>query len=124
VPLESPLTVEGEQFVRTTTDVADSIRVNGRVPSAVWLGSRAVPPEAFLRSLALVAIDMADGKPMPATVEIKPARLKSAEHVADDNPNLWKWVIFPANFRAPNVMALAKREAWTLKPAIRNDAAR
>ena len=58
----------------------------------------------------------------PATIEIKPARLASAKYVADDNPNLWKWVIFPPNFRAPNVMALAKRQAWTLKPAIRNDA--
>ncbi len=123
VSLDSPIKVEGEQFLRTTADVADSIRVNDRVPSAVWLGSRAVPPEAFLRSLALVAIDLADGKPMPETIEIKPAKLKSAEHVADDNPNLWKWVIFPPNFHAPNVMALAKREAWTLKPAIRNDAA-
>jgi hypothetical protein len=123
VSLDSPITVEGEQFLRTTADVADSIRVNGRVPSAVWLGSRAVPPEAFLRSLALVAVDMTDGKPVPETIEIKPTRLKSAEHVANDDPGLWKWVIFPPNFRAPNVMALAKREAWTLKPAIRSDAA-
>ncbi|HKD38437.1 MAG TPA: hypothetical protein VKB78_16605 [Pirellulales bacterium] len=123
VTLDSPITVEGEQFLRTTADVADSIRVNGRVPSAVWLGSRAVPPEAFLRSLALIAIDLADGKPVPETIEVKPARLKSAEHVANDDPGLWKWVIFPPNFHAPNVMALAKREAWTLKPAIRNDQA-
>jgi hypothetical protein len=122
-PLEAPITVEGEQFLRTTADVADSIRANRRIPSAVWLGSRAVPPEAFLRSLALVAADMADGKPIPATIEIKPTQLRSSQHVADDNPKLWGWVIFPPNFRAPNVMALAKREAWTLKPAIRNDAA-
>jgi hypothetical protein len=82
-----------------------------------------VPPEAFLRSLALVASDIADRKPIPATIEIKPARLASVKYVADDNPNLWKWVIFPPNFHAPNVMALAKRQAWTLKPAFRNDAA-
>ena len=47
--------------------------------------------------------------------------LASAKYVADDNPGLWKWVIFPPNFHAPNVMALAKREAWTLKPAMLHD---
>jgi hypothetical protein len=122
-PLEEPITVEREQFLRSVADVADSIRRLGRIPSAVWLGSRSVPPEAFLGSLAQVAIDIADGKRGPTTIEIKPARLASVKYVADDNPNLWKWVIFPPNFRAPNVMALAKRQAWTLKPAIRNDAA-
>ena len=30
VSLESPVTVEGEQFLRTAADVADSIRVHGR----------------------------------------------------------------------------------------------
>ncbi len=122
-PLEEPMTVDSDQFMRTVSDVADSVRRLGRIPSAVWLGSRSAPPEAFLRSLALVALEIADGKPVPATIEIKPARLASVKYVADDNPNLWKWVIFPPNFRAPNVMALAKRQAWTLKPAIRNDSA-
>jgi hypothetical protein len=120
-PLEAPITVEGEQFLRSAADAADSIRTHERIPSAVWLGSRAVPPEAFLRSLALVALDMIDGKPVPATIEIEPARLAAAKYVADDSPSLWKWVIFPPNFHAPNVMALAKRQAWTLKPAFRDD---
>ncbi len=123
VAFEEPITVEGEQFIRTTADVADSITKLGRVPSAVWLGSKAISPEAFLRSLASVAIDVADRKPVPATIEIKPAQLAAAKHVANDDPGLWKWVIFPPNFHAPNVMALAKREAWTLKPAVRDDKA-
>ena len=118
VALENPVTVEGEQFLRTAADVADSIRVHGSVPSAVWLGSQPVPPAAFMRSLALVAIDIADGKPIAKTIEIKPARLASAKYVADDNPNFWKWVIFRPGFHAPHVMELAKREAWSLKPAI------
>ena len=118
VALEGPVTVDGEQFLRTAADVADSVRVHGRIPSAVWLGSQPVPPEAFLRSLALVAVDLADGKPMAKTIEIKPARLASAKYVAGDDPNLWKWVIFRPGFHAPHVMELAKREAWSLKPAI------
>ena len=47
--------------------------------------------------------------------------MAAAKYVAADDPSLWKWVIFPPGFHAPNVMALAKREAWTLKPALRNE---
>ncbi len=119
---DEPTVVDANQFLRTTADVTDSIRKQGRIPSAAWLGSRGIPPEVFFRSLAAVATAMASGKSAPDTIEIKPTKLASAKYVADDNPGLWKWVIFPPNFRAPNVMALAKREAWTLKPAIRHDA--
>ena len=48
----------------------------------------------------------------------RPARLAVAAHVANDGPNLWGWVIFPRGFRAPAMMELAKRQAWTLKPAV------
>ena len=123
VPLAAPITVDANQFLRTTADLADSIHVNGRIPPAVWLGSQGVPPTAFLRSLAPLAIDIADGKPVPQRIEIKPARLAAAKYVADDKPGLWSWVIFPPGFHAPHVMELAKREAWTLKPAIRHDSA-
>ncbi|HEX4000703.1 MAG TPA: hypothetical protein VHX65_19295 [Pirellulales bacterium] len=123
VSLDAPLSIDADQFLRTTADLSDSIHVHGRIPPAVWLGSKAIPPEAFLRSLALVAKDMADGKSAPASIEIKPARLAAAKYVASDEPGLWKWVIFPPGFHAPHLMELARREAWTLKPAIRNDAA-
>jgi len=35
-----------------------------------------------------------------------------------DDPKLWGWPIFPPGFKAPALMELAKRQAWTLKPAI------
>jgi hypothetical protein len=38
--------------------------------------------------------------------------------VAKDDPKLWGWVIFPPGFRAPALMELARRQAWTLKPAM------
>jgi hypothetical protein len=98
-------------------DVAEFLRRQRRIPTSIWLGSVAVPPEAYLQCLAQVTSDLVDGKPASETVEIKPARLASAGHVADDGPNLWGWVIFPRGFRAPAMMELAKRQAWTLKPA-------
>jgi hypothetical protein len=117
-PLSRPVTTDWSQFTRTAVDVNDSVLRNQRIPPSVWLGSVPVPPEAYLSALAAVTMDLIDGKPAPVTIEIKPAKLAAATYVANDGPNLWGWVIFPDGFRAPAMMALAKKQAWTLKPAI------
>ena len=31
---------------------------------------------------------------------------------------LWSWPIFPPGFHAPEIMTLARLQAWTLKPAL------
>jgi hypothetical protein len=117
--LAETVTTDASQFRRTSVDVADFLRKQGRIPTAVWLGSRPVPPEAYLAALARIAQALLDGKPMPETIEVKPAKLAAARYVADDDPRkLWGWVIFPPGFRAPALMELARKQAWTLKPAI------
>jgi hypothetical protein len=116
--LAGPVATDWSQFTRTAADVADFVRTHQRIPSAVWLGSQSVPPEAYLNAVARVARDLLDGTAPPQTVEIRPARLAAADHVAPDGPDLWGWVIFPRGFRAPALMELAKRQAWTLKPAV------
>ena len=113
-----PITTDASQLSRTAADVADFLRKQGRVPTSVWLGSVPVSPEAYLRTLADATIALVDGKSMPETITLKPAKLAAAEYVADDAPNLWGWIIFPRGFRAPAMMELAKRQAWTLKPAL------
>ncbi len=116
-PMTESLATDGSQFRRTVLDVADFLKKQGRIPTSVWLGSLAVPPEMYVRALADVALLLLDGKPVPETVALKPGRLAPAEHVSADDPKLWGWVIFPPGFRAPALMELAKRQAWTLKPA-------
>jgi hypothetical protein len=117
--LTATVTTDASQFRRTCADVADSLRKQGRIPTAVWLGSRPVPPEAYLTALARIARTLFDGKAMPETIEIKPAKLAVGRYVSDDDPKkLWGWVIFPPGFRAPGLMELARKQAWTLKPAI------
>lgn len=112
-------TTDFNQFRRTCADVADYLDKHGRIPSAVWLGSRSVPPEAYLAALARVAHKMLDGGGYPKAVEIKPAKLTASRYVSEDDPKkLWGWVIFPPGFRAPALMQLAKKQAWTLKPAL------
>jgi hypothetical protein len=122
--LPEPVTADWSQFTRTAADVGDYMMKHGRVPSAVWLGSVPVPPEAYLAALARVVGGLIDGQAPPAQVEFRPARLAAARYVADDAPNLWGWVIFPPGFRAPALMELAKRQAWTLKPAFLDQSGR
>ncbi len=117
-PLAEPVTTDASQLARTAADVASYLTKHGRVPTTVWLGSTAVPPESYLRALAEVTPLLADGKPLPNMIEVKPAKFAAAKYVADDGPGLWGWIIFPRGFRAPAMMELAKREAWTLKPAL------
>jgi hypothetical protein len=117
-PLMEEIRTERNQFWRTIMDVGNYLQTHKRIPTTVWLGSVAVPPEAYFAALARFAIAIIDGRPLPDSVTIKPAKLAVAAHVADDSPKLWGWVIFPRGFSAPAMMELAKRQAWTLKPAL------
>jgi hypothetical protein len=117
--LSAAVTTDASQFQRTCLDVQDHLHKQGRIPSAVWLGSKPIPPESYLVALAGIARRKLEGQAMPESIEIKPAKLAAARYVADDDPGkLWGWVIFPPNFRAPALMELAKKQAWTLKPAL------
>jgi hypothetical protein len=122
--LTEAVATDRSQFSRSAEDVAGFIRKHGRIPTSVWLGSTRVPAEAYLQGLAQAAIVLARGEPLPDTITIRPARLSAADYVAADGPALWRWVIFPAGFRAPRMMELAKRQAWTLKPALLDKSAK
>jgi hypothetical protein len=112
------LTTDDSQFTRTAQDVADYVKKHGRLPGIVWLGSAQATPEAYLSAVAKVALDLMAGKKVPESIELAPAELKAAEHVSKDRPGLWGWVIFPKGFNAPAMMDLARRQAWTIKPAL------
>jgi hypothetical protein len=40
--------------------------------------------------------------------------------VAKDSPKLCGWIICPEGVHAPQLMELARLQAWTLKPAMLN----
>lgn len=117
VPIRDTLEVAWSQFARTVLDVADFLEKRNQIPVVVWLGSVAVSPEAYLLGLARVTKSLMAKGELPETVTISPARLVSAPYVANDDPALWHWVIFPEGFHSPHLMDLARLQAWTLKPA-------
>jgi hypothetical protein len=116
--LKEPITTDWSQLQRTSVDVADFLKRQGRIPSAVWLGSQPVPPEAYLNALARVTLLLLEGKGPPDKIEIRSARLEAARYVSADDPQLWGWVIYPPGFKAPAMMELARPQAWTIKPAV------
>jgi len=117
-PLEKAVKSDMNQLHRTAADVDDYIKKHGRLPGTVWLGSTGVPPEAYLKALAKAAIPTLQGLETPEEFMVEPAKLDAAKHVSGDDPKLWGWVIFPPGMKAPEMMDLAKRQAWSLKPAM------
>ena len=111
------LGITWERFARTVLDVSDELAKTDQIPTAVWFGSEAVPPESYLVALAQATTALTQKGERPDTVNVAPARLAAAQNVADDSLTLWDWVIFPEGFHAPHLMSLAKLQAWTLKPA-------
>jgi peptidoglycan/xylan/chitin deacetylase (PgdA/CDA1 family) len=103
-------------FESTTLDVSNFLAQKKRIPNVVWFAGARVSPESYLVSLADVFRTYAKLHEFPARVKVAPARLASSRYVADDAEGLWGFV-FPRHFRAPNMMTLAKLQAWTLKPA-------
>jgi hypothetical protein len=117
-PEHAQVTTTRSQFERTLDDVDRYLDRHKRIPNAVWLGSTPVSPESFLSTLAWAALELAVGKELAGELTFKPTDLAAAQYVSEDTARLWGWVIFPPGFRAPEMMQLAKRQAWTLKPAV------
>lgn len=116
--MSEAVTCDASQFTRTVQDVEAYIARHRRLPGTIWLGSVGVTPEAYLRTLAKVVLERLDGREIPANLTFQPTTLAAEKYVSADDPKLWGWVIFPPGFRAPAMMDLARRQAWTIKPAL------
>jgi hypothetical protein len=114
--LDHSLEIPWNQFSRTAEDVEGFLETNGRVPSVVWMGSQAVPPESYVVALAaVVKAWQAKGVP-PDPVVVGPATLAAAKYaVKDSRP--WQWIIAPEHVQRPNLIEIATLQTWTLKPA-------
>jgi hypothetical protein len=103
-------------------EVKDYLLVHQQIPPEIWLGSKAITPERFLLELVHILADHSEKREQhreTAKLTASEPILLTARHIANNSPQLWKWVIFPEGFSAPNVMHHARLQAWTLKPALR-----
>jgi len=114
--LHQRITIPWAQFSRTVLDVENFLEKNRQVPSAIWFGSQAVSPESYLTALAEVVVALQRQGSLSTSVAVDPADLAAARYVTDDSA-AWQWIVAPDGVRRSNLIALAKLQAWTLKPA-------
>jgi hypothetical protein len=118
--------VEWPAFRDAVLGAAGEMRTRGHVPARVFVGATPLAPADFLVAAASVIRAMSAGDQgkalgFPARVAIPRAtRIATERFVAEDSPELFGgWVIHREGFRAPHIVAMAKLQAWTLKPAER-----
>jgi len=80
------------------------------IPAGVPFGCVMVRPAEFLAAALRWLKDGGD------IAEARPTDLRPEEHIQHP-PRAFGWIIFPEGFDAPNTMAHARRQAWTIKPA-------
>ena len=113
-------TYSGESIDRWRFDKAKAeavafIKASGRLPASVWLGSDTLSLEDFAATLAT------DSGSSGAVVARK-GNAEFRDYVTKDPEKTYDWVIHPQGFRAPELLDLARLQAWTLKPALLKEA--
>lgn len=120
-PAPALTNLDGFAFRDALHDVHNFIQVERRVPARVFVGAEAVPPADFLAAMAAAwnLHRQHDGPLVGQTVLLgREVRVLPERHIAKDTAELFGgWVIHRTGFRAPQLMELARLQAWTLKPA-------
>jgi hypothetical protein len=116
VSKELPITAH--EFATACLDVQSALEKNSQIPSDIWAGSHALAPADYLATLA-AAIEalITVGKPNSAVL-VRSGNFTADQYVAQASSDIWTWPIFPEGFHSPQIIELAKLQAWTLKPAI------
>ena len=104
------------EAVRNTTAF---YRAHNRMPAEIWFGVESLAPQDYLATLAAVIGEIAATGKKPEQVKVWVGNFTTDQYVAADSTKLWDWPIHPENFQAPKIMELARLQAWTLKPALR-----
>jgi hypothetical protein len=97
-------------FERVKQDVRAFIKTNERLPNEVFVGARTLSLEDFAATLAGAATE-------PGAVRVRRGKLGFERYVSTEASNAFKWPIHPEGFAAPELLELARLQAWTLKPA-------
>jgi peptidoglycan/xylan/chitin deacetylase (PgdA/CDA1 family) len=109
---------EWRAFARVVQNVAAYCTERRRIPDEVWIGAENLSPADFLATLGGAMEETIAARRIPAQVERRRGRFTADRYVAEDSVQLWSWPIFPEGFHAPQIMELARLQAWTLKPAM------
>lgn len=91
------------------------INKNNRIPEAITIQDKLVSPIDFFATVNALISQLSNNNSLPQNIRIIRGNLPLESQVKEEG--VWDWIIFPENFTAPNIIELAKLQAWTLKPA-------
>lgn len=97
-------------FDRAKADASGFIRANRRLPAEVWLGSEKL-------SLADFAATLAADDGASSSIRARKGNLEMEKYISTDARRSFDWPIHPEGFSAPELLEMARLQAWTLKPA-------
>ncbi len=97
-------------FERAKTDAAEFIRAGRRLPGEVWIGSKTL-------ALADFAATLASDDGATRAVSVRKGNPEIEKYIATDATQTFDWPTHPDGFSAPELLELARLQAWTLKPA-------
>jgi hypothetical protein len=102
--------ISRSQFERAKADVISFIGANHRLPPSAWIGSERL-------SLPDFAATLAADRSGTQSVAVRKGNPEIERYIATDAVKAFRWAIHPEGFSAPNLLELARLQAWTLKPA-------
>ena len=97
-------------FERSRKDVISFINAHHRLPSLVFIGAETL-------SLADFAATAAGQVLSSGPVHVAHGDIGFEKYVSTDPKGSFGWPIHPKGFAAPELLELARLQAWTLKPA-------
>ena len=105
----SATSIPRDLFNKGREDAVDFIEAHKRLPSHVWFGNERLSLADFTATLA--------GDQGGPTVAVRRGMLAFEKYVATDPRRTFDWAIHPEGFEAPELLELARLQAWTIKPA-------
>lgn len=114
-------TITWEAFRDAVVDVRDYLRAHNRVPPRVFIGADYVAPADFLGGLAAAWCHYAEhhSRPPEGVRLGKNRAVLTERHVAEKPVTPFTWSIHKPNLSLARILDVARLQAWTLKPAIR-----
>ncbi|MCD6450867.1 MAG: polysaccharide deacetylase family protein [Acidobacteria bacterium] len=87
-----------------------------RIPNFIEVGKVKLAPADFLATLGWVTERVLSGEEVGKEFPIVKGHPSFERYVF--GRDIWQWSVFPKGFSAPDLIELARLQAWTLKPAI------
>lgn len=118
-PIASNVSLPWAAFRDSVRAVMGHLTAKQAVPNRVETKAGPVAPGDYLAAMAGVAVRLLRGEPTPDQVQIEPVPCRFEEYVDEAAArSSWGSAMMLPGFAAPNMIELAKLEAWTLKPAL------